>query len=46
MHECPDCGQACFCNGDIEDIDWGEDINCKHFLKPECDGNEDADDPE
>ena len=20
MHCCPDCGQACYCNGDIDDI--------------------------
>lgn len=19
MHECPECGQACYCNGDIDD---------------------------
>lgn len=19
-HTCPDCGQACYCNGDIDDI--------------------------
>ncbi len=19
MHTCPDCGQACYCNGDIDD---------------------------
>jgi len=21
MHSCPECGQACYCNGDIDDID-------------------------
>lgn len=42
MHECPECGQACHCNGDIDDavvmssewIYW----NC------ECCANEDLND--
>jgi hypothetical protein len=21
MHSCPNCGQACYCNGDIDDIE-------------------------
>ena len=21
MHSCPECGQACYCNGDIDDIE-------------------------
>ena len=21
MHSCPDCGQACYCHGDIDDFD-------------------------
>jgi hypothetical protein len=24
MHSCPECGQACYCNGDIDDIDSGD----------------------
>jgi len=24
-HECPECGMTCHCNGDIDDIFWGED---------------------
>ena len=24
-HTCPNCGQFCTCNGDIDDIDFGED---------------------
>jgi hypothetical protein len=34
-HECPDCGQTCFCNGDIDDCEnnFEEDvINCTHCL--------------
>jgi len=25
MHECPNCGQMCCCNGDIEDHDTGDE---------------------
>ena len=34
-HTCPDCGQYCNCNGDIDDIclDLPEDaMNCTHCL--------------
>lgn len=24
MHDCPECGQACYCGGDIDDIDVGD----------------------
>jgi len=23
-HSCPECGQTCYCGGDIDDIDFGE----------------------
>lgn len=34
MHECPKCGQACYCGGDIDDIQvfteqWAS-VNCRH----------------
>ena len=29
MHYCPECGQACTCNGDIDDIDTGDDSGCQ-----------------
>ena len=39
MHTCPDCGQACNCNGDIDDImfpeDSSESMKCIH-----CDSSE------
>lgn len=37
MHTCPDCGQACSCNGDIEDH-WNENesANCGHYLIAGC----------
>ena len=45
MHTCPECGQACYCNGDIDDHDNGPyaAVECEHFL--ECSAeNLDADD--
>ena len=24
MHSCPECGSACYCGGDIDDIDTGD----------------------
>ena len=39
MHSCPDCGQACCCNGDIEDcnmsIGGDEEMDCDHYLQCE-----------
>ena len=40
MHTCPDCGQACYCHGDIEDHDTGEDDLCAH----DCDDWDGEDD--
>jgi hypothetical protein len=42
-HTCPECGCLCFCNGDIDDIDMGEDINCKHWRQCEVDDDDDDD---
>jgi len=38
MHTCPDCGQACYCNGDIDDIE-ADDTAADH-----CDHCEERDD--
>ena len=43
MHECPDCGQACDCDG--EDTTWfdypaQEVLDCSH----DCDDDDDYDD--
>jgi hypothetical protein len=27
-HTCPECGRLCYCGGDIDDIDMGENSNC------------------
>lgn len=27
MHDCPQCGQACYCSGDIEDHDVGPEFD-------------------
>lgn len=37
MHTCPNCGQACYCNGDIEDHDTGDEFACDHWLECESD---------
>jgi len=44
MHSCPECGQACYCGGDVDDTDTGDldaEENCIHCLDDE---REDADD--
>lgn len=40
-HNCPNCGSACYCNGDIDDIfgcNLGAEDDCCH-----CDDDDDAD---
>lgn len=37
MHSCPACDQACYCNGDIDDIMFGEPYWCVHDCE-EVDG--------
>lgn len=47
MHSCPECGSACYCNGDIDDIDTGDEEaedNCTCCA--EGDGFDDGDDYE
>lgn len=45
MHSCPDCGQACVCGGDLDDLLWGDDseeaLACEHDCGPEADDLED-----
>lgn len=40
MHSCPDCGQACYCQGDIDDLMWDDDseeaIGCTHYEECEA----------
>lgn len=35
MHTCPDCGMACTCEGDIDDLMWddasSEALGCTHY---------------
>lgn len=41
MHDCPVCGEACYCGGDIEDhggADPSAEESCEHCI--------DADDPD
>lgn len=37
MHSCPECGQACYCGGDVDDIEADPSAanRCTH-----CDGSE------
>lgn len=40
MHECPECGDACYCSGDIDDCpayteEWAY-INCVHPRTSDC----------
>lgn len=42
MHECPDCGQACYCDGDDTPLEDGE--FCTHFLTRDCRADAIADD--
>jgi hypothetical protein len=46
MHSCPECGQACYCSGDIDDIDAGDEEAtdaCTHCAEGDSDGEEDDD---
>jgi len=38
-HECPECYSLCHCGGDIDDIDFGESADCKHYRKLDCCGH-------
>lgn len=43
-HECPDCGQACYCNGDIDDCFFEDGAaECTHWRECESE-DEDQDD--
>jgi len=37
-HTCPNCDATCHCHGDIDDINFGERLDCEH-----CDEFEDED---
>ena len=41
MHSCPECGQACYCGGDVDDCPADEDAEdgCEH-----CPADDDPDD--
>jgi len=45
-HTCPECGQQCYCNGDIDDCcnDFEKDvIKCTHYLECEQELDDDCD---
>lgn len=39
-HSCPDCGSICYCGGDIDDINFGDDCDaadlCTHCTCKVC----------
>ena len=37
MHSCPNCGQACYCSGDIDDTEVEQPPHCRHACQPEFD---------
>lgn len=39
-HPCPDCGETCYCHGDIDDAEFDAPSNCSHI----CAGSDDGDD--
>ena len=41
-HACPDCGEACYCSGDIEDHDTEKEFqdDCVHWKQCERDTDE------
>lgn len=43
-HTCPECGNLCHCSGDIDDINMGEWIGCKHWIHCEGEDSDDEDD--
>lgn len=47
MHSCPVCDQSCYCSGDIDDVDVGDQDaleNCIHCLDDGGDGGAFEDD--
>jgi hypothetical protein len=51
-HSCPDCGQACYCGGDLDDCLFDDTVAadlCTHCFAREDDGEADGletDEPE
>jgi hypothetical protein len=47
MHTCPECGQACYCHGDIDDCEVETEeyaaAHCTHYLTADCIGEMDDD---
>lgn len=48
-HECPECGQVCYCSGDIDDICLNlpdDQARCIHYTQRECEGYEEKSEDE
>lgn len=41
MHYCPDCGQACYCSGDIDDTPVYQGYEGPEWCRCDCDEVED-----
>ena len=44
-HECPECGQTCYCGGDIDDccFNFEEDVmRCDHYKQCEQEDDDDT----
>ncbi len=39
-HDCPECYVQCHCGGDIDDINFGESLECRHYQRLECSGHQ------
>lgn len=43
-HNCPECGEICYCNGDVDDMVWDDDsdeaMTCTHYLECDLDDND------
>jgi hypothetical protein len=39
-HSCPECGMACYCSGDIEDHDTGEEYTDRCTCCADCEDEE------
>ena len=38
-HDCPECYAQCYCGGDIDDINFGEALDCTHYESLDCSGH-------
>lgn len=44
MHECPECGQACDCDGEDTWVGWPANLDCTHDCEDEWGDDQDNND--